>query len=326
MRRSLGHAVRAAVAVAAAAAALAPASLFSQDDRRPGRRVPLDARTVSRKNAEALAILAKSRRVYSIAIGTVPPARPERIRLAAPDDSRSRALLDRARTLLVSPEARLRNLVVEVRKEYFRGDEESSERHRVWAEVLLETEGGRRLGLNEIAESLVFDPRNARAWEVLERELPAEGKRLVERPALLRADVVADGGEFRIVLDPAAASRPATAAWLAYARTRALWVGEGRFAERFGSEAPYRVTGAEMIEAFESLVDTYEIERTVDPAGADPELDRLAALRGEGLLRAFVHVDVAPGPLAESRTGGAAPDAESVREYLGRHRVHPPSR
>lgn len=321
------NAPRAALAFVLGLAFLVPAEVRAQDPAAAMRRVPLDVETVRRRNAEALRRLGATGHGYSITLGAVEATRPERVTLPPVGDPTSAQLLDRARSLLASPEARLRNLVVEIRKEFFRGAEESSERHRLWAELLLEQPSGRRIGINELAEAIVHDSRNAAAWAALERELPQEGKKLVSPGVVaVRAGLASANGRVSIVLDPRASSRAATAAWLAYARTRALWSGGGRFAERFGATEPYRETGAEIIDAAESLAETYEIERASDTGPADPELEWLQSLRREGLLRAFVHVDWAPGPLAEARRGGVAPEPESIREYLGRHRVDPPSR
>jgi len=325
---------RRALAVALALA-LVPTSVRAQDlfGSAAVKRVPLDVAAVRRKNADTLKRLAASDRGYAIELGdpagepgAVLPPVAVRVTLPPVDDANGRRLLDRARSLLASKDARQRNLVVEIRKEFFRGAEESSERHRAWAEFLLENESGRRIGINELAEAIVFDSRNAAAWASLARALPAEGKKLVDRSLTIRAALREDGPRTAIVLDPKATGRAATAAWLAYARTRALWRVGGEFEERFGAGEPYRPTAAEMIDAVERLAETYEAERASDPSPPDPALAWLAELRGESLLRAFVHVDVAPGPLEESRRAGLAPDAESVREYLGRCRVDPPSR
>src|SRR6185295_4679333 len=96
---------------------------------------------------------------------TVADPPPALVKLEEPLESSTAALLPRARDLLASSEVRQRRLVAEVRKDFFRGAEESSERHRVWAEFLLERDDTRKAGVNELGEAILYDPRNLVAWE-----------------------------------------------------------------------------------------------------------------------------------------------------------------
>src|SRR5688572_27211492 len=128
--------------------------------------------------------------------------------------------------------------------------------HRYWGDALLRA-GRPEEAKSRFIDALIAEPYNGAARTGLTQWGQATGVRF-GRPAITPQVKVAKANDgAQITFDPGAVKESATnamdAAWMAYARRRALWVSE-EFKRRYPNEPVYRHSLAEEIDAFGQLL------------------------------------------------------------------------
>ncbi len=163
--------------------------------------------------------------------------------------------------------------------------------------------------------AIVEDPGLDAAWQDLAWAVRHRGKRVARVRIAQIADLREDAeGKLSIVLGREEKDER-TNAWLGYAATRAKW-RKTEFQAKYGKGVAYRRTLAEEMAAWEKALEIWRHYRAENAALADPDLDRLEALRGRGLLAAHVWVEKGQPGFAGALDAAGGVERAAIERYL----------